>query len=877
MKTHCCGISYTALHRLLNHKRASLSLLLAVQGALCAVPRAHAEERLVPSQYPTIQAAVNAANDSDQVILADGIYTGPGNIGLSYQNFNRPSRALTLRSASGDPTRCIVDAQGNARAIQYSEGPLRVFGLTFRNGYRLQEPDPLPPNDSGGAIDSDTDLTISNCVFDNNAADYLGGAVAVGSNANISRCLFTRNTVGFQVVGHGGAIGIKSGGQAQITNCIFLTNGRDAFFRSRAYFGGAIFGDVSGSFQVANCVFRDNFADNSGGAISSMGFGGTVVNCTFVENYASADGNVISCVFNLGAYISVHNSVLWNQNAAFVSPFYATQASTFPSHILVSHSDVSGPPPASIGVQDLGGNFSADPLFRDAINNDFHPLPTSPLLNAGSNALLPADGTDLNANGNTNERLPLDADGSPRARFARADIGAYEFQGPLAPVAGLAGGTVYFDGSGNHAVVPGFGQVAPTEEVTIEFWQKVDGLRQQSTIECNTNTSTNRLTIHAPWSNGVVYFDFGDINYGHARLQYTPPVSIVGTWQHFACVARRGHYMRIYRNGVLEAEHSQARFFVPGDFDLRLGNGDFAGELDEVRIWNRARSESEILADMNAQLTGHEPGLLVYYRMDEAGGNVLTDHTPNHRHATLQTAPGRLPSGASINILNVIHEVPHAFTLGGFDYDGLPLQFTPVTLPDEGTLGGNLPNAVYTSSFNFDGHDLFTYKVSNGAMESNTAQVDFRMRYQPRLLSGTITLEDCQNMAQPIRFYFLPLDGSPLFTRTTTLSANGDFDLLGLPDKDYKVWIKGAKWLATNRSVNLTNGDVSNLNATLLAGDANDDDSVDVLDLDVLIQAFDADPTASHWNENADLNCDGSVDVLDLDILIRNFDRNGGS
>ena len=64
---------------------------------------------------------------------------------------------------------------------------------------------------------------------------------------------------------------------------------------------------------------------------------------------------------------------------------------------------------------------------------------------------------------------------------------------------------------------------------------------------------------------------------------------------------------------------------------------------------------------------------------------------------------------------------------------------------------------------------------------------------------------------------------------------------------------------------------------TLLGGDANDDNSVDVLDLDQIIQSFDRCLGDDGFIVSADFNCDGCVDVLDLDILIRNFDKFGDS
>ena len=62
-------------------------------------------ERLVPSQYPTIQAAVNAALNGDTVIIAPGTYTGAGNRDIIV---NKP---ITIRSQDG-PETCIIDCNG---------------------------------------------------------------------------------------------------------------------------------------------------------------------------------------------------------------------------------------------------------------------------------------------------------------------------------------------------------------------------------------------------------------------------------------------------------------------------------------------------------------------------------------------------------------------------------------------------------------------------------------------------------------------------------------------------------------------------------------------------------------------------------------------
>ena len=56
---------------------------------------------------------------------------------------------------------------------------------------------------------------------------------------------------------------------------------------------------------------------------------------------------------------------------------------------------------------------------------------------------------------------------------------------------------------------------------------------------------------------------------------------------------------------------------------------NFLGVIDEVRIWNRVRSHSEIFHDMSSMLNGDETGLQLYWPMNEGGGDSLHDMSGN--------------------------------------------------------------------------------------------------------------------------------------------------------------------------------------------------------------------------------------------------------
>lgn len=75
---------------------------------------------------------------------------------------------------------------------------------------------------------------------------------------------------------------------------------------------------------------------------------------------------------------------------------------------------------------------------------------------------------------------------------------------------------------------------------------------------------------------------------------------------------------------------------------------NFPGKIDELRIWNRSLSQSEIREGMCKKLTGNEPGLIGYWTFDETSGNTVIDKSVNGFNGQLMNSPTRVFSGASI-------------------------------------------------------------------------------------------------------------------------------------------------------------------------------------------------------------------------------------
>jgi len=143
-------------------------------------------------------------------------------------------------------------------------------------------------------------------------------------------------------------------------------------------------------------------------------------------------------------------------------------------------------------------------------------------------------------------------------------------------------------------------------------------------------------------------------------------------------------------------------------------------------------------------------------------------------------------------------------------------------------------------------------------------------------VSGIIALQGIVSGAPPqtVTFTFTPTSGTPT-VKTANIGSSGTYSLSDIPAGTYSVRIKGAKYLAKVVAVTVTAGGTATVNATLKAGDANDDNAADIGDLLLLISAYNKVSPNTGYLEAADFNSDGSDDIADLLLLIGNYNQIG--
>ena len=224
--------------------------------------------------YDGIQEAIDAAADGDEVVVADGTYSGAWNRDLDFHG-----KAITVRSENG-PANCIIDCQSPYsnyhRGFHFHTGETEasvVEGLTITNGWII--------GDGGGILCDESSPTIRDCVFaDNSAFDGAGIYCCLGA-PRVEDCTFRRN-----VAQRGGGIACDSSAPT-IVDCTFIDN--DVYSTGK---GAAVFCTASEP-TIARCTMVHNVADHRGGGVHfEANSGGTVTACAFTGNQATYGGGI---------------------------------------------------------------------------------------------------------------------------------------------------------------------------------------------------------------------------------------------------------------------------------------------------------------------------------------------------------------------------------------------------------------------------------------------------------------------------------------------------------------------------------------------------------------------------------------------------------
>ncbi|MFJ3791513.1 LamG-like jellyroll fold domain-containing protein [Kitasatospora sp. NPDC090091] len=127
-----------------------------------------------------------------------------------------------------------------------------------------------------------------------------------------------------------------------------------------------------------------------------------------------------------------------------------------------------------------------------------------------------------------------------------------------------------------------------------------------------------------------------------------------GVYTHVA-VVYDGTSATVYVNGLPGkaaklplGEGARTRLVAGAEEACGEASGCYHGVIDEIRIWDRARTAAELTEDRSYRLVGDEPGLAAYYRFDAGSGSRVFDATQRAAHGALTGGVSWVTSEAPI-------------------------------------------------------------------------------------------------------------------------------------------------------------------------------------------------------------------------------------
>lgn len=411
-----------------------------------------ADTLMVPDDYATIQAAIEAAASGDTVLVRAGHYTSDLNFdgkSLSVISLDGPSETTIESGNDTFPGASIKSIAEESAAIEgftiiqgrYLHPAILVAGgrVTIRNcdfptinGFPAVEAHNATVLIENCRISrkqiairaTGAQLTMRQCQILDGLGAMPPGIWATGTRTELVGCLFANNRVLAVSEFPGGAI-LHSGNELIVTDCVFTDNGAqwggavavysNAEFRGCRFIanlghtaGGAMLAAAAADVTVRDCVFVQNRSQH-GAAIAHQGTSAVnVYNSVFLDNWAAVQGalavsaeagalRITNCSANhrdlppgVPALFVDVDAKLAVANSVLWGDGSALQIGG-PGATVVSYSNVRGGWPGE-------GNLSADPRFAD---DDLRLLSQSPCVDRGSNGAVPTS-------------IAEDRDGCPR-------------------------------------------------------------------------------------------------------------------------------------------------------------------------------------------------------------------------------------------------------------------------------------------------------------------------------------------------------------------------------------------------------------------------------------------------------------------------------
>ncbi|MDJ0917710.1 MAG: DNRLRE domain-containing protein [Woeseiaceae bacterium] len=339
---------------------------------------------------------------------------------------------------------------------------------------------------------------------------------------------------------------------------------------------------------------------------------------------------------------------------------------------------------------------------------------------------------------------------------------------------GQLDGAIRLNSTTDAVVVPHSDELSLTSALTVTAWINKTGLSLYDAAVSKATTGSDLNYFFGTWENYPVFGFSTSTDNWQGFYATSAPLSL-NTWYHVAAsFDNDGNLVKIYVDGVLVDQFNTTREPVTNAGDIRLGRsaiGEYwPGMLDDVRIYDRALSDSEV-----SELATRPPKVpIAHWKLDETSGTTAEDSIGGH-DGTLINGPswvsGTIDGGLSLDGSNDFVDVVHddALSLTTFS---ISAWIRPSAVDDWYVIvrkGFSGSNANYFLSTELD--EIRFGFVNSGFVEFKTSGANLAAGNWYHIAG---TFDDATGEGK------VYLDGSLMHTGTTALSPLPNSDALTL-------------------------------------------------------------------------------------------------
>lgn len=229
---------------------------------------------------------------------------------------------------------------------------------------------------------------------------------------------------------------------------------------------------------------------------------------------------------------------------------------------------------------------------------------------------------------------------------------------PAHAAVGDTDSSMYFNGTNTTFQVADAASLDISNAITMEAWVKPENVTTSTTYMV-----MNKETSYELWIvNGIWNFALNGTASGWTGIS-TGIYALTNQWQHIAIVREASrNAVAVYFNGVFTdtetADSAGTGALLNTSYPFQIGSRSssvgsgfstfFKGEIDEVRLFNTARTASEIASDMNTYGPTTAAGLVMYLDFNDYSGTTLTNKSASSAAGPASlTAYGTLASNTS--------------------------------------------------------------------------------------------------------------------------------------------------------------------------------------------------------------------------------------